>query len=87
MQEAEPLERGFGARAGAFFRSVLEGHGIEIVSADEIARFESASGATEGDGERVAPRRHRAAAARSRRTRSSAASAPSPTSCSRGAPG
>jgi len=54
MQEAEPLERQFGARAGAYFRSVLEGHGIEIVSADEIARFESASGATEGDGERVA---------------------------------
>ena len=54
MQEAEPLERQFGARAGAYFRSVLEGHGIDIVSADEIARFESASGATEGDGERVA---------------------------------
>jgi len=54
MQEAEPLERQFGARAGAYFRSVLEGHGIAIVSADEIARFESASGATEGDGERVA---------------------------------
>jgi 3-phenylpropionate/trans-cinnamate dioxygenase ferredoxin reductase subunit len=54
MQEAQPLERQFGARAGAHFRSVLEAHGIEVVGADEIARFETASGATEGDGERVA---------------------------------
>jgi 3-phenylpropionate/trans-cinnamate dioxygenase ferredoxin reductase subunit len=46
MQEANPLERHFGAAAGHFFRSRLEAHGIEIVGSDEVARFE-------GDGERV----------------------------------
>jgi 3-phenylpropionate/trans-cinnamate dioxygenase ferredoxin reductase subunit len=49
MQEAHPLERQFGARAGARFRAVLEAHGIEIVGSDEVARFEA-----DGDGERVA---------------------------------
>src|SRR5919112_6826540 len=46
MQERHPLERQFGARAGAFFRSVLEGHGSEIVGGDEIMHF-----AGEGDGD------------------------------------
>jgi 3-phenylpropionate/trans-cinnamate dioxygenase ferredoxin reductase component len=51
MQEAEPLERTFGARAGTHFRAVLEGHGVEVLGCDEVERFE-ASG--EGEGERVA---------------------------------
>ena len=49
MQETQPLERSFGGRAGAYFRSVLEGHGVEIVGGDEIMHF-----AGEGEGERVA---------------------------------
>jgi 3-phenylpropionate/trans-cinnamate dioxygenase ferredoxin reductase component len=49
MQEAEPLERSFGARAGRYFRSVLEGHGIEVVGGDEIMHF-----AGEGEDGRVA---------------------------------
>jgi 3-phenylpropionate/trans-cinnamate dioxygenase ferredoxin reductase component len=48
MQEAHPLERQFGARAGARFRAILEAHGIEIVGEDEVDRFEAE------DGERVA---------------------------------
>jgi 3-phenylpropionate/trans-cinnamate dioxygenase ferredoxin reductase subunit len=44
MQEEHVLERQFGARAGRFFRRVLEQHGVEVVGADEVARFE-------GDGE------------------------------------
>jgi 3-phenylpropionate/trans-cinnamate dioxygenase ferredoxin reductase component len=51
MQEPEPLERQFGARAGAFFRSVLEAHGIEIVGGDEIMHF---AGDSDGDDARVA---------------------------------
>ncbi|HVP01611.1 MAG TPA: FAD-dependent oxidoreductase [Solirubrobacteraceae bacterium] len=39
MQEDEPLERGFGTQAGAWFRRVLEGHGVQVVGADEVARF------------------------------------------------
>src|SRR3954468_4374541 len=31
MLEAEPLERGFGARAGRWFRELLESHGVEVV--------------------------------------------------------
>jgi len=51
MQETHPLERQFGARAGAYFRSVLEAHGIEVVGDDEVERFE---GDGEGDDARVA---------------------------------
>ena len=40
MLEDEPLERGFGATAGGFFRRVLTEHGIEIVGGDEVERFE-----------------------------------------------
>ncbi len=40
MQESEPMERGFGAHAGAWFRQVLEGHGVTVVGSDELARFE-----------------------------------------------
>src|SRR3954468_20613982 len=43
MQESHPLERPFGARAGARFRAVLEAHGIEIVGDDEVERFEAAT--------------------------------------------
>ena len=49
MQESHPLERPFGARAGARFRAVLEAHGIEIVGDDEVERFEAA----DADGARV----------------------------------
>ena len=40
MQEELPLERHFGRRAGAYFQQVLEDHGVEVIGADEIARFE-----------------------------------------------
>jgi 3-phenylpropionate/trans-cinnamate dioxygenase ferredoxin reductase component len=46
MQEAEPLERHFGARAGRFFRGVLEAHGVEVRGGVEVQAFA-------GDGERV----------------------------------
>src|SRR4051812_11705063 len=42
MPEGPPLERQFGARAGARFRAILEAHGIEIVGSDEVERFEAA---------------------------------------------
>jgi 3-phenylpropionate/trans-cinnamate dioxygenase ferredoxin reductase subunit len=51
MQEADPLERQFGARAGAYFRGVLEAHGIEVVGSDGVERFE---GDGEGDDARPA---------------------------------
>jgi 3-phenylpropionate/trans-cinnamate dioxygenase ferredoxin reductase component len=41
MQEAHPLERQFGTRAGEHFRALLESHGIEIVGSDEVERFET----------------------------------------------
>ncbi len=44
MQEPEPLSRGFGLRAGVFFRNVLEQHGVEIFGSDEIAAFEGTDG-------------------------------------------
>ncbi|HEX7300139.1 MAG TPA: FAD-dependent oxidoreductase [Solirubrobacteraceae bacterium] len=40
MLESDPLERGFGATAGRFFRRVLEEHGVEIVGGEEVERFE-----------------------------------------------
>ncbi|MGI8558726.1 MAG: NAD(P)/FAD-dependent oxidoreductase [Solirubrobacteraceae bacterium] len=40
MQEALPLERGFGRRAGAFFARVLEEHGIELRGESEVEAFE-----------------------------------------------
>jgi 3-phenylpropionate/trans-cinnamate dioxygenase ferredoxin reductase subunit len=49
-EEALPLSRGFGDTAGAYFRDVLVGHGVEWVGGDGLAAFE---GTGEGDGERV----------------------------------
>ena len=46
MQEALPLERGFGPVAGAFVRDLLEGHGIEILASADVAAFEG-SGETD----------------------------------------
>jgi 3-phenylpropionate/trans-cinnamate dioxygenase ferredoxin reductase component len=40
MLENDPLERTFGPEAGAFFRRVLEAHGVEVIGGDEVARFE-----------------------------------------------
>jgi 3-phenylpropionate/trans-cinnamate dioxygenase ferredoxin reductase component len=40
MQEREPLERGFGAEAGRFFRELLESHGVTFHGEDGLARFE-----------------------------------------------
>jgi 3-phenylpropionate/trans-cinnamate dioxygenase ferredoxin reductase subunit len=45
MLERLPMERGFGATAGAFVRDLLTGHGIELVGEDELARFEGDNGA------------------------------------------
>ncbi|MDX6658711.1 MAG: 3-phenylpropionate/trans-cinnamate dioxygenase ferredoxin reductase component [Solirubrobacteraceae bacterium] len=39
MLEAEPLERGFGARAGHWFRGLLEAHGVEIVGEASVSAF------------------------------------------------
>jgi 3-phenylpropionate/trans-cinnamate dioxygenase ferredoxin reductase component len=39
MLEAEPLERGFGARAGHWFRELLEGHGVEVVGEGSVTAF------------------------------------------------
>jgi len=39
MLEAEPLERGFGARAGHWFRELLESHGVEIVGESSVTGF------------------------------------------------
>jgi len=40
MQEKQPLERGFGPDAGAFFRGLLEEHGVTFYAEDELERFE-----------------------------------------------
>jgi 3-phenylpropionate/trans-cinnamate dioxygenase ferredoxin reductase subunit len=40
MQEQVPLERTFGAQAGAFFQHLLESHGIGFHGSDELERFE-----------------------------------------------
>jgi 3-phenylpropionate/trans-cinnamate dioxygenase ferredoxin reductase subunit len=42
MLEGEPLERGFGSTAGAYFRRVLSEHGVEVIGNDEVERFEGA---------------------------------------------
>jgi 3-phenylpropionate/trans-cinnamate dioxygenase ferredoxin reductase subunit len=39
MLESEPLERGFGARAGHWFRELLEEHGVEVVGEESVAAF------------------------------------------------
>ena len=39
MLENEPLDRVFGDTAGAFFRRVLEEHGVTVIGGDEIDRF------------------------------------------------
>jgi 3-phenylpropionate/trans-cinnamate dioxygenase ferredoxin reductase subunit len=46
MQEAQPLERGFGPVAGAFVRGLLEAHGVQVVASADVAEF-----AGEGDGD------------------------------------
>jgi 3-phenylpropionate/trans-cinnamate dioxygenase ferredoxin reductase subunit len=40
LMEDEPLGHHFGVAAGRHIRAVLEEHGVELVSADEVARFE-----------------------------------------------
>jgi 3-phenylpropionate/trans-cinnamate dioxygenase ferredoxin reductase component len=40
MQEEHTLERGFGARVGAFFQQLLRSHDITIHGNDELERFE-----------------------------------------------
>jgi 3-phenylpropionate/trans-cinnamate dioxygenase ferredoxin reductase component len=46
LLEEEPLERAFGLQAGAWVRSVLEAHGVEVRGSSEVERFE-------GSGDRV----------------------------------
>jgi 3-phenylpropionate/trans-cinnamate dioxygenase ferredoxin reductase subunit len=46
LLEEEPLERAFGLQAGAWVRSVLESHGVEVRGGVEVERFE-------GDADRV----------------------------------
>ncbi len=40
MQEGHTLERGFGAKAGAFFQRLLEEHGVTVYANDELERFD-----------------------------------------------
>jgi 3-phenylpropionate/trans-cinnamate dioxygenase ferredoxin reductase subunit len=40
MQEGHTLERGFGAKAGAFFQGLLEEHGVTVHANDELERFD-----------------------------------------------
>jgi 3-phenylpropionate/trans-cinnamate dioxygenase ferredoxin reductase subunit len=44
MQEALPLERGFGPVAGAYVRDLLEAHGIEILANADVTKFEGEGG-------------------------------------------
>ncbi|HWH93801.1 MAG TPA: FAD-dependent oxidoreductase [Baekduia sp.] len=46
LLEEEPMERGFGLQVGRWVRSVLAGHGVQVVGGAEVERFE-------GDGDRV----------------------------------
>jgi 3-phenylpropionate/trans-cinnamate dioxygenase ferredoxin reductase subunit len=40
MQESVPLERAYGAQAGAWFAALLESRGVRFVADDELAGFE-----------------------------------------------
>ena len=40
MLEDDPLQIGFGATAGRFFRGVLEERGVEVLGGEEVERFE-----------------------------------------------
>jgi 3-phenylpropionate/trans-cinnamate dioxygenase ferredoxin reductase subunit len=40
LLEEEPMERAFGLEAGAWVRSVLEAHGVEVIASAEVERFE-----------------------------------------------
>jgi 3-phenylpropionate/trans-cinnamate dioxygenase ferredoxin reductase subunit len=44
MQEALPLERGFGPVAGAYVRDLLEAHGVEILAEADVTTFEGEGG-------------------------------------------
>jgi 3-phenylpropionate/trans-cinnamate dioxygenase ferredoxin reductase component len=44
MLEPLPLSRGFGERAGRFFRDRLEDHGVVVYGDDELDRFEGSGG-------------------------------------------
>jgi 3-phenylpropionate/trans-cinnamate dioxygenase ferredoxin reductase component len=57
MLEAEPLERGFGARAGRWFRELLEGNGVEVVGESSVRGFrgDERVGAVELDDGRSLP--------------------------------
>ena len=46
MQEAQPMQTGFGEQAGRHVRRVLEAHGVTVLGQQEVARLE-------GDDERV----------------------------------
>src|SRR3954470_6396032 len=48
MLEAQPLERGFGARAGHWFRELLEDHGVEVVGEGSVSAFTGAGDRVEG---------------------------------------
>jgi 3-phenylpropionate/trans-cinnamate dioxygenase ferredoxin reductase subunit len=43
MLEEEPMERALGLQAGAWVRSVLEGHGVEVIGGAEVERLEPAT--------------------------------------------
>lgn len=47
MQESVTLERGFGATAGGFVQRLLADHGVTVIGADELERFEGSGGRVE----------------------------------------
>jgi 3-phenylpropionate/trans-cinnamate dioxygenase ferredoxin reductase subunit len=40
MLEDEPMQRGFGPRVGAWVRSLLEAHDVEVLGGEQVAAFE-----------------------------------------------
>src|SRR4051794_15769339 len=48
MLEAEPLERGFGARTGRWFRELLERHDVELLGESSVAGFTGAGERVDG---------------------------------------
>lgn len=47
MLEQQPFERSFGARAGAWFRELLEARGVRVLGGQELAAFEGSGGRVE----------------------------------------
>jgi 3-phenylpropionate/trans-cinnamate dioxygenase ferredoxin reductase component len=62
MQEQVTFERSFGLRAGGALQGVLEGHGVEVLAAQEVEAFEGSEPGGEGSDARVTAVRLRSGA-------------------------